>query len=89
MKLLLEKRGRFTVDVAVNGQLAVDVVKASMMVDPEIGEGHKHQYDFICMDFTMPVMVSPEEQRHCHNATNKTTHWPFVSFVFVVHHHLT
>lgn len=55
--MLLEKRGRFVVDVAVNGKLAVDVVKASMTIDPEIGEREKNQYDFICMDYTMPIMV--------------------------------
>ena len=98
--MLLEKRGRFAVDVAVNGQIAVDVVKASMMVDPEIGEGEKKQYDFICMDFTMPIMVGTIILIQCKIQNNRLSLYSFtiityhyhiitsLSTIITCHHHL-
>ena len=77
------------VDVAVNGQIAVDMVRAHMTVNSQEreregeGEGEKSQYDFICMDFTMPVMVRNDPST-LRQANQHVPHCP--SHLFVANH---
>ena len=77
------------VEVAVNGQIAVDMVRASMMVDAQEGEGAgvSNGYDFICMDFTMPVMVRKRNNPSTRLDSTSNRHFSlFPSHLLVAYH---